>query len=89
MENIEFVIKDTLAKTLCIMNHDEIQLNHHLRKDLRLDSMSSLMFLMRLEERINGFFVDPETLGTSDLETVASIIHYVQYQMRAKSEYVH
>lgn len=39
------------------------------------------MLMMRLEESISGFFVEPETLQKDDLETVGSIIRYVACQL--------
>jgi len=52
-----------------------------LKDDLGLDSMSSLTFLMALEESIDGFVVDPHTLDLNDLDCVQSITHYVERQL--------
>ena len=84
MINAEIAVKNALASTLNFSDINSILLNHNLRKDLQLDSMSSLMFLMKLEESVDGFFVDPETLQMSDLETVSSIIQYVNLQLLSK-----
>lgn len=85
MSHIELLVKEALASTLQIHDYTQIQSNQNLKRDLRLDSMSSLMFLMRLEENIDGFFVDPETLKNSDLETVDSVIQYVDMQLDIKN----
>ena len=89
MINAEIAVKNALASTLNFSDINSILLNHNLRKDLQLDSMSSLMFLMKLEESVDGFFVDPETLQMSDLETVSSIIQYVNLQLLSKDSHVH
>ena len=81
MLNTEQVVKNALASTLNFSDIGSIQLSHHLRNDFQLDSMSTLMFLMKLEEMIEGFYVDPETLETRDLETVSSIVNYIDMQM--------
>ena len=89
MLNVENSVKSALASTLRLNDISSIHLHQNLRKDLQLDSMGSLMFLMKLEECIDGFFVDPETLETKDLETVSSVVRYIQLQMNGKKENVH
>ena len=86
MFSTEEIVKNTLASTLNFSDTASIHSHHRLREDLQLDSMSSLMFLMRLEESIEGFFVDPETLDMKDLETVASVVSYIDLQ---RLSYVH
>jgi len=88
MTHTERLVKEALANTLNF-SVAHIKLENHLREDLHLDSMSSLMFLMKLEESIDGFYVDPETLDAKDLETVSSVVHYVDTQILTKSENVH
>lgn len=87
--NTEALVKQSLATTLHLENPMGIQSNAHLKRDLHLDSMSSLMFLMKLEENIHGFYVDPETLETKDLETVSSVVSYVNMQLKAGESHVH
>lgn len=89
MFNTEHLVKNALATTLKISNSSVIQANQNLKNDLQLDSMSSLMFLMKLEETINGFYVDPETLQMQDLETVSSVVNYVNTQLLSKELHVH
>lgn len=88
MLNAEQIVKYVLASTLNISD-STIQLRHHLCRDLQLDSMGTLMFLMRLEETIDGFYVDPETLQTRDLETVSSIVNYINRQVFSKEVTLH
>lgn len=89
MLNTEQLVKNALASTLNFSDIASINENHHLKKDLQLDSMSSLMFLMKLEETIDGFYVDPETLQMQDLETVSSVVRYINMQMFSKESNVH
>ncbi|EKD92256.1 MAG: hypothetical protein ACD_29C00097G0004 [uncultured bacterium] len=89
MLNTEHLVKSALASTLNFSDIVSIDKNHHLKKDLQLDSMSSLMFLMKLEETIDGFYVDPETLQMQDLETVSSVVRYINMQMLSKDAHVH
>ena len=74
-------VKLTLAEILNINSLNEIKDNSKLKDDLGLDSMSSLTFLMALEDKITGFVVDPDNLEMEDLETVISITEYVYRQI--------
>lgn len=89
MSRIESVVKEALASILQISEPESIKYEQHLRKDLHLDSMGSLMFLMRLEDNLEGFYVDPETLQNTDLETVGSVIQYVDMQLDIQHENIH
>ena len=83
MENVAPQVIKVLAETLKLNNSNEIKHDANLRDELGLDSMSSLMLLINLEERIDGFHVDPDTLNSDDLSTVATIIHYVSKQINS------
>lgn len=85
----EVLVKNALASALSFSTIESIKTNSHLKNDLQLDSMSSLMFLMKLEETIDGFFVDPETLEMRDLETVSTIVNYIDMQLVSKDSHVH
>lgn len=85
----EMLVKNALVSALNFSNIESIDINSHLKNDLQLDSMSSLMFLMKLEETIDGFFVDPETLEMRDLETVNTIVNYIDMQLVLKDSHVH
>lgn len=88
MFSTEILVKDALATTLNLIDMTHINVNQRLWDDLRLDSASSLMFLMKFEELIEGFFVDPETLETKDLETVSSVIRYIDTQLLSKNAHL-
>ena len=89
MLQTEQLVKQALASTLNYSSIENIENHNLLREDLNLDSMGSLMFLMKLEETINGFYVDPETLNPEDLKSVLSVIHYVESQVLNREENVH
>ncbi|PIZ04947.1 MAG: hypothetical protein COY58_01390 [Gammaproteobacteria bacterium CG_4_10_14_0_8_um_filter_38_16] len=89
MQQTEALVKKALAESLNFSDIASIKTDDHLRDDLQMDSMSSLMFLMKLEENIEGFFVDPETLQMRDLETVSSVVNYINIQMISKDAHVH
>lgn len=78
------IIKDALIRILDLDKKKKIYPNTNLKEDLGLDSMSSLMFLMTLEESIDGFIVDPETLESHHLSTLDSITQYVMFQLSVK-----
>ena len=80
MSNVENIVKTILVDCLRMKCADQIDANHSLRDDLKMDAMTSLMFLMRLEEYVDDFFVDPETLQDDDLSTVSSVVAYVHSQ---------
>ena len=81
-------VKSILAKTINTLSISDISNQSKLKDDLGLDSMSSLTFLMALEDDIDGFLVDPDTLDTSHLEDVESISEYVESQMQRKLQNV-
>ena len=85
MNNRDFIIKsvrEILAELANISDPDSIQDDTSLRDDLGIDSMNSLMVLMRLEEAIPGFRVDPETIEASHLETLLSICMYILSELQ-------
>jgi acyl carrier protein len=79
--NIMQKVKSALIEVLNLTQEVEISAQSKLKDDLGLDSMSSLTFLMTLEENIGGFVVDPDVLEMSDLDTVMSIVRYVENQI--------
>lgn len=49
-----------------------------LSEDIGLDSMSTLTFLMSLEDSIPNFSIDANTLEASHVKSIASVCQYVQ-----------
>jgi acyl carrier protein len=72
------IIKMTLFEVLRLPDGTCIDETSSLRDDLGIDSMSSLALLVKLENHIPGFNVDPETLEEEDLSTVFSVYNYIQ-----------
>lgn len=74
-------VKKSLQQALDLNENTEISMTAKLKDDLGLDSMSSLTFLITLEENIEKFTVNPESLEMSDLESVETISNYVFNQV--------
>ena len=77
MKKHERLIIQILCELLHIEDSSIIQSHSELRQDLGLDSMTSLIFLMQLEDRISDFKIDPETLTLEDLQTIDSVNAYI------------
>lgn len=75
------IIKNVLSSIVNDENVNEMPESTSLKGDLGIDSMNSLILLMRLEEKIDGFQVDPETLEASHFEDIGSISEYVFGQL--------
>ena len=78
---------DTVKRVLADVTHDDavldMDLDTQLREDLGIDSMTSLTFLMALEDAVDGFFVDATTLEAEHFQTIGSIYEYVRAQLSA------
>lgn len=76
---LSYTVKKTLSE---VISNDEI-LNlaetASLKDDIGLDSMTSLTFLMALENKLD-FTVDPSTLRAADFDSIQSICAYVATQ---------
>ncbi len=79
--NISAQVEVILREVLQLDAAQKIESTTKLKDDLGLDSMSSLTFLIALEEKIDHFQVDPDSLEMSHLETVASISEYILTQI--------
>jgi acyl carrier protein len=78
-------VESSVLQVLAEITRDEavlgMNLSTSLREDLGIDSMTSLTFLMALEDRIPGFVVDPATLEVEHFRTIGSICSYVRDQL--------
>jgi acyl carrier protein len=78
-------IVDLVKRILAEVTHDDavlgMDLDTRLREELGIDSMTSLTFLMALEDRIPGFVVDAATLEAEHFQTIGSICQYVRMQL--------
>jgi len=54
-----------------------IHADSHLRDDLGLDSLTSMELLISLEDEIEGFFVNPDTIVPRHFNTVATLAGYI------------
>ncbi|MNJ70980.1 acyl carrier protein [compost metagenome] len=54
-----------------------ISADSHLRDDLGLDSLTSMELLVNLEDDIEGFFVNPDTIAPGHFNTVATLAGYI------------
>jgi acyl carrier protein len=79
-------INDTVRSVLNeVVNNEAVfamSESSSLREDIGLDSMSSLMFLVAIEQALS-FTIDPSTLDASDFETIDSICTYIETQKMA------
>jgi acyl carrier protein len=74
-------IKNSLFNSLNLDKNQEINMNTLLKEDLGIDSMSSLTFLISLEEAIPGFTVDPDSLESEHLNSVSTIYDYINFML--------
>ena len=76
---------DTVKRVLAEVTRNQavLDMGEHtsLRDDLGVDSMTSLTFLMALEDNIPGFIVDADTLEPEHFRTIGSISDYVMQQV--------
>ena len=64
------------------LNRDNINLESHLKNDLGIDSLSSMFFLTYLEDNINGFEVNADTIEAKHFNTLQTIYDYVQSEIK-------
>jgi diaminopimelate decarboxylase/acyl carrier protein len=78
-------IVETVKAVLADITHNsavaDADVNTTLKEDLGIDSMTSLVFLMALEDNIPGFVVDADTLEADHFRTINTICEYVLSQL--------
>lgn len=74
-------VKDVLAETINNPEAREMSESSLLKDDIGLDSMTSLTFLLALEDKLQ-FTVDPTTLNAADFLSIGSICNYISHQMK-------
>lgn len=77
LETVKRILADITQEDAVLGLGPETQL----RDELGIDSMTSLTFLMALEDQIPGFVVDAATLEAEHFETIGSICRYVEEQL--------
>lgn len=83
MKNKKEIIEIVTEGLVQILNVDgvEVRLDSHLRDELGLDSLSSMEFLVYLEDEIEGFVVNAETIEARSFNTVETISNYVYAEL--------
>ena len=81
-EEIISIVTNSLIQVLELDSNTDVQLNSHLRDDLGLDSLSSMEFLVYLEDEIQGFIVNAETIEAKSFNTVETISNYVFNELK-------
>ncbi len=84
--NVFDIVCQSIMATLNLDETHAISLQSRLKDDLGLDSMSTLSFLMSLEDNIDNFIVDPDSLDANDLDTVETVVKYVNSQLTLAEE---
>ncbi|ROL70534.1 phosphopantetheine-binding protein [Pseudomonas vranovensis] len=68
---------EILRVVLKLPENTVISADSHLRDDLGLDSLTSMELLVNLEDDIEGFFVNPDTIAPGHFNTVATLAGYI------------
>ncbi|NRA69425.1 MAG: acyl carrier protein [Gammaproteobacteria bacterium] len=76
-------VKAGLHATVKIPDNFEIKIDSHLRDEVGIDSLTSMDFLMYLEDHIEGFYVDANTLIPAHFNTVTTIVEYINSQLNS------
>ncbi|WP_103864198.1 acyl carrier protein [Aquimarina sp. I32.4] len=76
------LIKDGLIDSIANLKKEQIQLDSHLKNDLGIDSLSSMFFLTFLEDNIEGFEVNPDTIEARHFNTLQAIYDYVLSELQ-------
>ncbi|GAA0722536.1 hypothetical protein GCM10009430_25050 [Aquimarina litoralis] len=75
-------IKNGLIDSIPNITKDQIVMGAHLKNDLGIDSLSSMFFLTFLEDNIQGFEVNADTIEAKHFNTLKSIFEYVLNEMK-------
>ncbi|MDD2046768.1 phosphopantetheine-binding protein [Pseudomonas putida] len=78
-------LSDILRVVLKLPEGTIITADSHLRDDLGLDSLTSMELLISLEDDIEGFFVNPDTIVPGHFNTVATLAGYIDAHRQTRS----
>ncbi|MEG0860767.1 MAG: phosphopantetheine-binding protein [Pseudomonas sp.] len=78
-------LSDILRVVLKLPEHTVINSDTHLRDNLGLDSLTSMELLISLEDEIEGFFVNPDTLVPGHFNTVATLAGYIDAHRQTRA----
>lgn len=76
-ENIIPIVKNGLREILELPADKEIAMDAHLKNDLGIDSITSMDFLMYLEDHIDGFTVEADTLEARHFNSPQTMTEYI------------
>lgn len=76
-EHILSIVKEGLRLTLELPAEQQIGDQEHLKNDLGIDSVTSMDLLLYLEDNIEGFTVEADTLEAKHFNTAASMTEYI------------
>lgn len=76
-EKVAAIVRGALAEQTKMDAVRDMPLSTTLRDDIGLDSMATLTFLIVLEDLIDDFAIDANTLEAEHVETIGSVCHYV------------
>ena len=68
---------DSAMLVLKLPASTEVRAESHLRDHLGLDSLTSMELLVSLEDEIEGFFVNPDTIAPGHFNTVTTLAQYI------------
>ncbi|WP_271781920.1 acyl carrier protein [Aquimarina algiphila] len=75
------IIKEGLLDSIPNITKEQIKMDSHLKNDLGIDSLSSMFFLTYLEDNINKFEVNADTIEARHFNTLQTIFDYVLSEM--------
>ncbi|WP_200825137.1 MULTISPECIES: acyl carrier protein [Aquimarina] len=75
------IIKEGLLDSIPNITKEQIKMDSHLKNDLGIDSLSSMFFLTYLEDNINEFEVNADTIEARHFNTLQTIFDYVLSEM--------
>ncbi|MFJ1340683.1 phosphopantetheine-binding protein [Pseudomonas caricapapayae] len=78
-------LSDILRVVLKLPENTVINSDSHLRDDLGLDSLTSMELLISLEDEIEGFFVNPDTIVPGHFNTVATLAGYIDAHRQTRA----
>ncbi len=77
-DDTQRIVATIVSKILKLPQDKTILANSHLRDDLGIDSLSSVEVLVALEDQIEHFFVNPETIEPKHFNTIETLASYIE-----------
>ncbi|MCJ8162940.1 diaminopimelate decarboxylase [Acinetobacter zhairhuonensis] len=77
-DETQSIVASIVSQILKLPKEKMITSNSHLRDDLGIDSLSSVEILVALEDEIEHFFVNPETIEPKHFNTIETLASYIE-----------